>query len=92
MRAQRKPTGKIWAGLLFFLLWAVAMIAGLTAGVPSGLQATGVFLFLSYLVGTSIYLVWKAKSSGRKSWGDEALLPPRLRRWILDVVDSESKP
>jgi|HubBroStandDraft_6_1064221.scaffolds.fasta_scaffold690173_1 hypothetical protein len=67
------------------------MLAGLAAGMPPWLQMTGWFLFASYLVGGSIYLVLHPNRNVRQTWGEIGLLPPRLRRWLLDEPDPESR-
>ncbi len=67
------------------------MIAGLANGVSPWLQMTGWFLFASYLVVGSIYLVLRSKCSGGQTWGEVGLLPPRLRRWVLDGPNPETK-
>ena len=67
------------------------MIAALAAGIPPWLQMTGWFLFASYLIGGSIYLVLHPNRNVGQTWGEIGLLPPRLRRWLLDEPDPESR-
>jgi len=67
------------------------MIAGLATGVPPWLQTTGWLLYAGYVVGGSIYLIMRLNRNGRQTFGEVGLLPPRLKRWVLDEPDPGTK-
>ena len=75
---------KIWLGLLLFALWAVAMILDFSTYIPQWLQFSGWIFVSAYLLGGSFYLILRPKRDRRQNWGEVALMPLRLRRWILD--------
>ena len=80
-----------WAGLLVFALWTIAMILGLSVTLPHWLQIVGWILVSAYLLGSSFYFILRSDPDRRQQWGEIALLPPRLRRWVLDEREPKIK-
>jgi hypothetical protein len=82
---------RVWVGLLFFALWTIAMMAGLSTDIPHWLQMAGWILVSAYLLGSSFYILLRSKSDRHQNCGEVGLLSPRLRRWVLDEQEPKSK-
>jgi type II secretory pathway component PulF len=90
MQSGRSSTQPVWPGLVFFFLWMTGVVAAL-AGVPHWLQMAGWLLLTTYLVGGSLYLIFRSDQKGRQSFGEICLLSPRIRRWVLDEPEPPTK-
>lgn len=87
-----RPLRKWFVSLAMLAACAFFLALGVSRGFPGWLRDLGWALYLLFLLGGSICLLWLSLKHRRVSFGQLGFIPRSWARWVLDKPEVAKKP